>query len=84
MTTRAEIKGWLERGIAEGATHVMIAWDDFDGPDGDYPIYVGSHENVYERVAKFSSPSNADRLIEVYNLSLPLDPQLNERRAWNL
>ena len=38
MTTKAEIRTWLEKGLEQGDNHVIIACDTFD--HSDYPIYI--------------------------------------------
>ena len=80
MTTREEIRQWIDRGIADGATHVIVACDTFDHED--YPVYVKPGQNARE-VANAYDGVNMQRLIECYNLSLDIYAQMNEYRARN-
>lgn len=79
-TTKSEIREWLERGIGEGHTHCIVVCDSFD--HSDYPVYVGKDESIHDIAAKYQG-QNMQRIMEVYNLSLPLDEQLNETRAFH-
>ena len=84
--TYEEIRGWLERAKAEGATHVIIACDTFSWTD--YPVFVKPEHDVKQIVAGLNG-KNMQKVMEVYNLALPLDSQLNEwkpggGRAWHL
>lgn len=77
--TREEIEAWLSRGLEQNSTHVIIAVDTWDYED--YPVYVAQQENVHEKVAGYKN--SPDRVVEVYNLSLSIDKQLNQRRTLN-
>lgn len=79
--TRDDIEGWLVRGKREGATHVIVVCDTFDWDD--YPVYVQSGEQVQEKMEEYNG-KNMQKIMEVYNLSLDIETQLKERRAWNL
>ncbi len=79
-TTRKEIEGWLNEGIEKGATHVIIALDRFDWDN--YPVYVMSGESARSKADEYNR-KNMQGVDEVYDLSLPLDKQLNERRAFH-
>ena len=79
MTTRDDISAWFDRGVKQGATHLVVICDTFDWDD--YPSYVKPGENVQDLLNK---PGNMQRVMEVYNLSKPKEEQLNERRSWNL
>lgn len=76
MTTRNQIHAWLVEAKAEGATHVIIKWDSFDGPEGDYPVSVMPGEDPRTVASK-----NDDRTIECYAMHLSLESQLAEHRA---
>ena len=80
VTTKAEIKSWLEEGKAAGATHVIVVCDTFDWED--YPVFVSPHEDpraVYDRY----DDKNMQKVMEVYNTAMDLDAQLAEDRAWH-
>ena len=83
MTTQAEIAGWFDRGIREGATHLIVACDTFDYED--FPVYVAKGEDFYEVFGEYHiQPDKMLRVMEVYDLSKPKDEQLNQCKAWNL
>lgn len=77
--TRQDISEWFDRGVAEGATHMIVACDTFDWDNwDDYPKYVLPGQDVREVEAKCQ-----DRIMEVYALHLPKDAQMAERRAFH-
>jgi len=78
--TQDQIRLWIEQGLEEGATHVVIVVDTFDWTD--YPVYVKRGDNVLDVVAKYND-SNTQKVMEVYNLSMPIEPQLKETRAFH-
>ena len=77
--TLTDIKAAYDRGEAQGATHMLVAWDSFDG--ANYPIYVKPGEDPRER-----RPKNGDSVDECYKYSLGWDVQSKERRAnhWDM
>ena len=79
-TTKYDIKRWLERGKARGASHLVIVVDTFDYED--YPVYVMPGENVRATREKFDGP-NMQKVMEIYDISMDWDVQLNEGRAFN-
>lgn len=79
-TTQAEIREWCLRGITEDATHMIVVTDTFDWED--YPVYVSKTQNVKEIEEKYDG-SNMQKVMEVYNLQIDLEPQLNEIRSFN-
>ena len=81
MLTKDEIKGWLERGAKDGATHCLVVVDTFDYDH--YPVYVAKWESASSKVSEYNRKS-MQRVMEVYNLSMDFDKQLNEHRAHNL
>jgi len=79
MTTREDIYNWLtcEDRRKSHHTHMLVVVDTFDY--GNYPVFTDS---VHEAIEKYQAAS-MQRIMEVYDLSLDLDKQLNEHRAWN-
>jgi hypothetical protein len=80
-TTRNDIKGYIERGQAQNATHVIIACDTFD--NDNYPVFVSREENVQKKINAVNE-SDMQKVDEVYNLQIPIEPQLKAVRAYNL
>ncbi len=78
--TLNDIKDWLRRGVANEATHVIIVHDTYDHEN--YPVYVLSGEDVFERASKYNG-QNMQVIDEVYDLSMSIEDQLNEQRAFN-
>lgn len=73
--TWQDISGWFDRGVAEGATHMIVVCDGFDLDD--YPVYVLPGQDVQE------VSQRQDRIMEVYALHLPKDLQMAEDRAFH-
>lgn len=80
MTTKDDIREWLNEGKRTKATHVIIVCDTFDYTD--YPVYVNSGESVKEKYDEYNGP-NMQQIMEVYNLNLDIEEQLNEHRVFN-
>jgi hypothetical protein len=81
MTTKEDIKGWLERGLECEATHVIIVCDTFDYED--YPVFVEKGQDVQEVIKKMNGQS-MQKIMEVYNLALPIEEQLTKKRVFNV
>lgn len=79
-TTRDDIRSWLERAKKDGATHVIVVCDTYDHED--YPVEVKKGEDVRKKFDEYNG-KNMQRVMEVYNLSLDIDKQLLEHRAFN-
>jgi hypothetical protein len=80
VTTREEIKSWLEHGRGEDITHMIVVCDTFDWDD--YPVYVTGKENVREVYSKYNGP-NMQKVMEVYSFNHDLEKQLKEVRAYH-
>jgi len=71
-----DIKEWLNIGIALKSTHVVVFCDQFAGTF--YPEYVSKDDDVSTYV---DDPDSMQKVMEVYDLSKPLEPQLAQFRA---
>ncbi len=80
MTTVTTIRGWLEHAIDQGATHMLVVCDTFDMDN--YPVYVAPNESARKKVDEYHH-KDMQGVIEVYDLSLDIEMQLQERRAWH-
>lgn len=80
MTTKEDIRGWLKRGIRDKQTHVIVVCDSFDY--SDYPVFVDQGEDARRIAAKFDG-QNMQRVMEVYDLSLPIEDQINEKMSFH-
>ena len=79
-TTRNDIRNWLNRPETKESTHMVVVCDTFDY--NDYPVFVSNNENVHDVIKKYSN-MEMSRVMEVYNLSMDIEAQLQERRAFN-
>lgn len=79
--TRMDIEGWLERAKEEGATHLIVACDTSD--HDNYPVFVMPGEDVHVEIAKRQG-QNMQTIDEVYDMSMDIDAQLAEHRAWHV
>jgi hypothetical protein len=78
----ATIRTWLEEAERGGARWVVIKCDSFDykGDASDsccYPVALTRSSEVHKVMA------NGDRTMEVYDLSLGIDKQMKETKAWH-
>lgn len=80
MTGKSDIRGWLERGKEQGATHLFVVCDTFDWDD--YPVFKNcTPEQAKEEAGRY--PREMQKLMEVYRLDQDWDAQLDQRRAFN-
>ena len=77
VVTTGEIRGWLERGKEQNATHVVVRSDDFSHEY--YPCFCFSEQEARK---KANEKGNMQRTIEVYSLAENWDAQLAQRRNW--
>lgn len=77
--TREDIRGWIERGQKQGATHLIVVCDTWDWDD--FPVFVQPSQNVRE--VEKGHMGNMERVMEVYNLSKDIEEQLNQDRSFN-
>lgn len=59
---------------------MIVVCDTFDWED--YPVYVDKDESVH-KVYETQCQAEMRQVMEVYNLNWPIEPQLNEHRAFN-
>lgn len=74
-----DIKHWFEQGLKNGSTHLIVVCDTWDWID--YPVYVSAKEDA--RKIADEHGANMQRVMEVYNLSLPMQEQLDQDRVFN-
>jgi hypothetical protein len=80
MTSRAEIAEWFKRGVEKKATHLVVMVDTFSWED--YPVFIEEGQDARNEVT-VRNGNNMQNVVEVYNLLLPMDPQLNQHRCFN-
>lgn len=78
--TKKHISEWFERGLAQGATHMIVVCDTFDHED--YPVFVKQDQSAREVAAEYDG-KNMQRIMEVYDLRIDKAAQLSEHRAFH-
>ncbi len=81
--SRLDIQRWFETGKKDGATHMIVATDTFDWED--YPVYIGKGhdgEDVHAKEEELRGKSMTN-VVEVYSMSMDMESQLNQDRAFN-
>ncbi len=78
--TRQDIERWLQSAKEKGATHLIIVVDMYD--HDNYPVYVSKDKDVREEEERIASQS-MQGVDEVYNMSMDIESQLSEQRAFN-
>lgn len=79
--SKEQIREWVERGIQRGATHVIIIYDRWDYEN--YSVYVDKHQSVNAEIDARDG-RNMLKVMEVYDLSMDIEAQLEEYRAWHV
>ena len=79
-TTAEDIRAWLTYALNKNATHMLVVCDTFEWED--YPVEVYSDQSVTDIIE--ANSRNMQKVMEVYNLSLDLEAQLSEPRAYNI
>lgn len=83
MTTKDDIRKWLITGKENSKEYMLVYCDTFDNTD--YPVYA---KDCFEFWDIYGKPTytgkDMKRLMEVYDLSLDIEEQLNESRAYHL
>ena len=82
--SKSEIASWVKTAHKTGYRWMLVGVDMFDHED--YPVFIKTDDELWERIDQFRKQTGSmdDRLIECYDLSMDLDSQLDERRAWHL
>lgn len=73
------IRGWLAEAKKQKATHMIVACDS--NAYADYPVFVPAGTDPKAEVARLGAEP-MQRVIEVYSLALPIEPQLAKYRAF--
>ena len=80
MTSKDLIRQWFQEGKRRSATHMLVVCDTFDY--GDYPVYVAYNESLFEKAAHYDH-KDMQRIMECYDLSMDMESQMAEVRAWH-
>lgn len=76
MTTQDDIRCWIQRGIKQGSKFMVVLCDTWDYDD--YPCFFNTKE---EALARIANPGLMQRYMESYDLTKPIEPQINAVRA---
>lgn len=79
--TKKQIAEWFRDGVRRGATHMFIVRDNFELQD--YKVYVLADEDAEEKNNLYSLDGD-HTVMEIYSLSIDMDFQLSEKRAWHI
>lgn len=77
--TKDDISRWFDEAKLDGAVFLLVATDTFDWED--YPVHVKKVEDFWKTYDLYNKDTNMQRVTEVYDMNLPKDEQMAERRA---
>jgi len=81
MTSANEIRDWFRHGVIEDKKRMIVWCDTFDYED--YPEYSDlTGDDLREYVDKRNG-NNMRRLMEVYDLTASMEPQMQAVRSYN-
>lgn len=78
-TRRDEIEEWFRGGSERHARYLLVVADTFSHED--YPTYAKDDDECRRKMADCTT-ENMQRVVEIYDLRAPMEPQLNMHRAW--
>ena len=75
MTISRIVQGWFDEGVKDNQKWMVIICDTFDYED--YPVYFDENQRqgCRDRIREAQHGKNMQRLMEVYDLTAPKDPQ---------
>ena len=76
MTTKEDIRRWLDYAKKEKAKYMIVVCDTFDWED--YPVNCITAEECKEKLA---NPGSMQTIMECYDLSIDIEDQVNAGRA---
>ena len=76
-----DIRRWLEYAKAQGSTHLIVVYDEFECDD--YPVHVMPGENVQKKMEEYDK-KDMQKVVEVYSFKHGIDEQLAQGRVFNL
>jgi hypothetical protein len=80
-TSAAKIRNWLMH-ASEETRWVIIVCDLYDHED--YPVDVPNDANKFWEIYDAHDRKNMQRIMEVYDLTLDIDMQMHEQRAYHM
>jgi hypothetical protein len=80
--SRVDISGWFDRGVKQGATHMIVICDTYDYED--YPKFINADTpEQAKKLADAENGVNMQQVMEVYNLKMDKQSQMDQHRAFN-
>lgn len=70
---------WLKEAINRNSAFLMVGYDTFDCQD--YPIFCETAGECLQEIENYRNSS--DRIIEIYDMSMDLESQISEYRAYH-
>lgn len=80
-TNITDLTRWLAIGNKDENSHMIVVTDTYDYED--YPVFVKRGTSIQDEVKKHDGKDML-KVTEVYSYDMSLEPQLAERRAYNL
>lgn len=80
-TTRDDLSRWFDEGVRQKAEFMLVAVDTFDWED--YPVYVEREADFDGKLLSYQNPDRMSKVMEVYDLKQPKEPQITQHRTWN-
>lgn len=77
-TSKEDLELWFRDGVAGGASYMLVVCDTFDHED--YPVYCLTSTSAKEKERNLGS---MQRLMECYNLTKPMAPQMALPRVYD-
>lgn len=79
-TTRSDIEGWFDNGVADKQQFMIIVCDTFDWED--YPIFCDDAKELAEQYASHNGV-NMQTIMEVYDLTKDKVTQMKQNRCFS-
>lgn len=80
-TTKSDIKSWINIAKQNKAKYLLVVVDTFDYED--YPIECMTAKECWDQYDSHNG-KNMQRVMEVYDLTMDIENQINQGRAFNL
>jgi len=82
--TVEKMQEWLHECLRTNSTHMLLVSDRSDGKFDIFPVRISEKENI-EKTVEFYNQQEGYKVLEIYNMSLPLDIQLyNDIPVYNI
>jgi len=80
MISKYEINQMLKRAKQQNAKYMIVVCDNYDF--SDFPVFVKSKKELEETLQEYAIKRDY-KIMEVYDMSMDLNKQLNEEKAWH-